>query len=44
MTIKGKPKSGKNQPKTALVRFEFVEMLFRLALKRFYESKIIDDD
>ena len=37
-TIKGKPKVAKFQPRTALVRFEFMELLFRLALKRYYES------
>lgn len=38
MTIKGKPKTGKFQPKTALVRYEFIELLWRLALKRYYDS------
>ena len=40
MTIKGKPKVGKNQPKTAIIRFEFLEMLFRLAIKKFFDSMI----
>ncbi|MDR3547217.1 MAG: hypothetical protein P4M11_02885 [Candidatus Pacebacteria bacterium] len=38
MTIKGRQKVGKFQPKTALIRFEFLEMLFRIALKRFFDS------
>ncbi len=36
-TVKGRPKVAKFQPRTALVRFEFVELLFRLALKRYLE-------
>ncbi len=36
--IKGRPKAAKFQPRTALVRHEFLELLFRLALKRYYES------
>ncbi len=38
MTIKGKPKVAKNQPKTGLIRFEFVEMLWRLGLKKYFDS------
>ena len=38
MTIKGKPKISRHQPKTALIRFEFTEILWRLALKRFLDS------
>ena len=30
-TIKGRTKLGKNQPKTALVRFEFIELFLRIA-------------
>lgn len=41
MTIKGKPKIAKFQPKTALVRFEFMELLWRLALKKYYESNLV---
>lgn len=41
MTIKGKPKNAKFQPKTALVRFEFIELLWRLALRKYFESNII---
>lgn len=37
-TVKGRPKAAKFQPRTALVRFEFMELLFRLALKRYFES------
>lgn len=37
-TVKGRPKVAKFQPRTALVRFEFMELLFRLALKRYYEG------
>jgi len=39
MTIKGRKKQGANQPKTALIRFEFVEVLFRLALKKYFDTK-----
>ncbi len=38
MTIKGKPKLGRFQPKTALVRFEFTEIVWRLALKEYFDS------
>ncbi len=37
-TIKGKPKAGRFHPKTALVRFEFTEIIWRIALKKYYES------
>ena len=37
MTIKGRVKIAKFQPKTALIRFEFVEIMWRLALKRYFE-------
>jgi len=39
---KGRPKAAKFQPKTALVRFEFMELLFRLALKRYFESILLN--
>lgn len=44
MTIKGKPKIAKNHPKTGLIRFEFIELMWRLALKRFYETKEADSE
>ena len=42
--VKGKPKTAKYQPRTGLIRFEFLELLFRLALKRDFDSNyfIID--
>ena len=40
MTIKGRPKIGKNQPKTALVRCEFIETLLRLSLKKYLDCII----
>lgn len=40
-TIKGRPKNCKNQPRTALVRYEFIELLWRVAIKKFYESNKI---
>ena len=36
-TIKGRPKTAKFQPRTALVRFEFLEILLRLAIKKYYD-------
>ena len=38
--VKGRPKIAKFQPKTALVRFEFLELFFRLAIKRYFDSII----
>jgi len=37
-SVKGRPKVAKFQPRTALIRFEFLEMMFRLALKKYYDS------
>ena len=36
-TIKGRPKVSKFQPRTALVRFELLELLLRLSLKKYYD-------
>ena len=36
--IKGRPKFSKFQPRTALIRCEFMEIILRLALKRYYDS------
>ena len=33
--IKGRPKTAKFQPKTGLVRHEFLELLWRLTLKKY---------
>jgi hypothetical protein len=36
--IKKKPKKGKNHPKTGVIRFEFIEIIWRLALMKFFET------
>lgn len=41
MSIKGKQKIGKFQPKTGIIRFEFMELLLRLALKKYCECMLI---
>ena len=42
--VKGRPKTAKFQPRTALVRFEFMELLFRLAIKRYLDGIILSQD
>jgi hypothetical protein len=40
VALKKKRKKFKYLPKTALVRYEFVELLWRLALRRYCESTL----
>ena len=37
-TVKGRQKTTKFQPRTALVRFEFMELFLRLAIRRYFDS------